>query len=459
MPDLGWLDRIVLQSEQVAVATAFRMRAAGTAIELMGAGARAAIEGREAAVETRPRPTLDVQRIEDCIYLGRTDELSNREARYACALFDVFAPQELLPLLRARRSGWRELLTACLREYERFQASKLRSQWIGAFAEAPVEAIRPRVDMSVQLLLGAGGATAVARLFAAERDPEAFGTQLVEAGFSWRWEFTSHVASQWFQRRRTEWPELIRKLVGPVHRALLPGPPGGPATGMRTSLNVHAETVAAVIPQIVSGELPEETTGPLIAELFKSTFGDPRIPPLTEGWLLVSRGAPESFSQLMRRLLGNDLRLFFRLVHGAEDRLEFWESYLPRLRGTSCLLDAGWFETVRLALIGSSDPAAQSTLARVHKAKQGPPAFCLFFDDIVVVEFSQVGNAAYIYPRSSFEAEFARALRTQFGDTTGLKTPGQSRNWKILHASGWQWRARERLEACEEAVRRAEAEA
>lgn len=467
MQDIGWLERLVRQSEQRASATELRTRACTDAIELMGTSARAAMEGRESAAENRPRPAFDVARVERLVNEGRGAELSNREARYACALFGVFAPKDLLPLLRARRSGWRELLTAVFRDYERFQTSPMRAPWVAAFAEARMEAVRPRVNLSVVELLGPGGPLTVATRFDSERDPEKLGKSLVDAGFSWRWDFTSHVAAQWFQRRRADvigWlgaperlgiggPGIADRLAGPTMRALLPGPPP-PPLGMRLSMQVHAQTLASLIPPILSGELPEQITGQLLSYLFKSTFGDFRSPPLTEGWQRVRDNTPEPFEALRRRLLGSDLRLFFRLVHGAEDRLKFWESYLPQLRGTSCLLDPGSFVRVRNALRASPDPTAQSALDRVRRAGGGPPAFCLFFDDIVVVEFSEVGNAAYIYSRRQFEEKFALALRKQISDTAQLKASRQDRDWRIHHHKGWEWKARRQIDRCAEASRK-----
>jgi hypothetical protein len=332
-----------------------------------------------------------------------------------------------------------------------------------------MEAVRPRVNLSVVELLGPGGPLTVATRFDSERDPEKLAKSLVDAGFSWRWDFTSHVAAQWFQRHRTDmiaWlaapdrlgiggPAIAGRLAGPTMRALLPGPPP-PPPGMRLSLDVHAQTVASLIPAILAGELPEQTTGQLLSYLFKSTFGDLRSPPLTEGWQRVRDNTPEPFEALRRRLLGSDLRLFFGLLDGAKDRLTFWESYLPQLRGTSCLLDGDSFGRVRNALRASPDPTAQSALERVRKAGKGSPAFCLFFDDIVVVEFSEVSNAASIYSRRHFEEKFAEALRKGISDTKQLKRPTQDSGWRIIHNKQWQWQAqaRRQIDRCSEASRK-----
>ena len=38
-------------------------------------------------------------------------------------------------------------------------------------------------------------------------------------------------------------------------------------------------------------------------------------------------------------------------------------------------------------------------------------AFCMYFDGLVVIEFSEVGNAAYVYTHSDFERYIAAGLR------------------------------------------------
>lgn len=141
-------------------------------------------------------------------------------------------------------------------------------------------------------------------------------------------------------------------------------------------------------------------------------FGLPETPEAAPGfWNLI----PEEVRQEFRLwAVGRRLEEFFQKeVHDPNGRFAFWSSFLEHIR------DARASEDGSVGLID----------------------FGIFF----VIEFADVGNAAYIYPRSQLE-RMRKALRDP-GITQGwyrnLVLKDQAAAWdRIIHRSGWQWKYR-----------------
>jgi len=77
---------------------------------------------------------------------------------------------------------------------------------------------------------------------------------------------------------------------------------------------------------------------------------------------------------------------------------------------------------------------------------QGAQAFVLYFDSHVIVEFSESGNASYVYERAKFETQFGRELR--FGgipNHSALKSKSAAHG-RILHLGDWETKAEDDLQ-------------
>jgi hypothetical protein len=342
-----------------------------------------------------------------------------------------------------------------MREWERFASLAGRNEYTVMMRQAPSDALRVQIGVEAATLLGDGGVSLVARKFGPITDGRVLAGAIMDAGLSWRWELTAHIVEQWFLHRRSAWGEMLPGVleVEELRWSLLPPLPNEDDARVRSTLDVRANVVAALIEDGMSGALAAPVFEAVATRLLQSKFGDPRIPPLSAGWLGVRERRPRAFGAFVQALIGNDLRFFFQLVHGDAERLAFWERYLPRIQGAFCVLDPSAHDSVRHALRASEDPRAASALARVRRARQrstGGQAFCLFFEDFVAVEFSVTGNAAYIYQRSAFERAILPGVHTGLAETKDLKRPDLPHE-RIRHQPGWQRKARLLLASWEQA--------
>jgi len=89
--------------------------------------------------------------------------------------------------------------------------------------------------------------------------------------------------------------------------------------------------------------------------------------------------------------------------------------------------------------VGSDDAKVRGAIDRAFtfKNRSNVHAFCIFFGEIVVVEFSDTGNAAFVYGRTEFETSFGSRLQT-----SRIADPGELKRrpyvHRIVHAVGWQ---------------------
>ena len=79
---------------------------------------------------------------------------------------------------------------------------------------------------------------------------------------------------------------------------------------------------------------------------------------------------------------------------------------------------------------------------RTFSATTGVSAFCLYFDDYVVVEFSDTGNAAYVYGRREFDDRFnARLMSNRLRAHSDLKDLSRATK-RMIHSLRWEDEAR-----------------
>lgn len=423
-----WLDRVLEAQERSVRALDARTYEVTRALDNVGKKASEIAHAYEEVAERRvTRPGIDHAGVIALVRAGRVDALSHHEARFASTLFDVFSTAEMLELLRARPRGWRHLFARCLREWEQFARLRGREDYIRMFREAPRDALHVQVGLDASAVLGDGGVTLVARGFLRIADCRELVSALRAAGLSWRWEFTAYVVTHWFLSRREHWSATLPHLleVDELRWALLPPSPSENSAHVRSTTALRADVVAKLIKSSIEGQLTSDSIADLTKRLLESSFRDPRFPPLSEGWSLVERADEKSFRTFMSQLVRDDLQLFFAHAMDATERGKFWLQFLESIRATMCVFDRTTRRELKLKL-NAGDELARSALKRVFATRQRaqPPAqaFCLFFDNIVAVEFSHVGNALYVYPRATFEEQHVVAIRNgSLGSVNDLK--------------------------------------
>lgn len=175
-------------------------------------------------------------------------------------------------------------------------------------------------------------------------------------------------------------------------------------------------------------------------------FGDPRKPANRNNWALVSSAAKQQF---VRWLAKEDLRFFFEAVmantpdpHGRE---AFWSRWLDnnRLIDSCVALSAKDLNFLKSRNLIASD----AYFSRVDHDEVS--AFLLRFrtstGDIVAIEFSQAGNAAYFHDGAKFDEVVGDIHRSWFKlsghlknrDTELLPPPGLGTTWDY-HRQGWE---------------------
>jgi hypothetical protein len=173
-----------------------------------------------------------------------------------------------------------------------------------------------------------------------------------------------------------------------------------------------------------------------------SSFGDPRASRVSEYWRALQARDPILFGQFVDMLMKEDLDFFFQRAMSARDRKDFWLSYVGPIRRTIAVLAKDTHQRLDDELQGSE--AGRRVLARTRVARRGRVnAFCLLFDRVVVVEFSEVGNAAYVYQRDVFEQKVYPEGAT-IDAATDLRR-GDLPHSRVLHHTNWQTQASELL--------------
>jgi hypothetical protein len=174
----------------------------------------------------------------------------------------------------------------------------------------------------------------------------------------------------------------------------------------------------------------------------KETLGDPRLPLNDTNWAGIrdaERRVIEWFSQ-------RDIAFFFEhvLPRGSDPhgRKEFWLRYVGRVQRSRPLLS--WPDRSRLNRGPGADGLDSIALGKMADS-QVASSFLLDFGSIVAVEFSQVGNACYLYSKTEAESIIGDFWKNDPFKATDLKNP-QTCLAKIVHrksksqwhGGGWQ---------------------
>ncbi len=458
----AWLEQALRQVEEAKshLGSAFAgatSRLAETDIRV-DEGLRALAE-IEARVDAQLQRSIDHSFVLGLIRSGNVEGLSAREARYAVRLVGELSPGDIGSILQIRPECARDLARQCLAAWSDYIGSADRTGYMKLLMQHPAAIPAFQAGLPLDELLSATGPNLVAQILS--RVPlTSLRDHLTEhTGIEPRWEFASAVVGAWFEQRRRQglsltpdWrlvcedEQLQRVLIPPRSEGKsstkAPAPPSGP----RTSMSIHAAFAATVVDAVLQRPPLLETAALdwLTDRLLSSSFRDPLVPPETEGWRQV-RSRATHYEDFRSSLIRDDLEVFFQEAMSEPDRKQFWLRYLPAIRRTMCLLGPSLYKSFHDRL-GGADEKRRATLRRARRFSSGDiHAFCIYFDQIVVVEFSHSGNAAYVYTRAEFEERFRTLeLGGRMSGAADLKR--QNHHARILHHRGWQSEAADLLE-------------
>lgn len=403
-----------------------------------------------------PAPQVH-QRVLAAVRAQQVDALSVRDQRYAAKLFDQITAAQMQWLLAARPGNWKVFAIECFTRWDQLEQSPERAAYARLLSLAPPTAPFLHRFARPQDLVAADGPARLARSLQAS-DLVGLRDELARLGFEPRWMYTAATMAHWFAARTQQrdsfahaWQALRRDVT--VEAMMLPRladtgaswfSVGLRPTRVRQSVTAQATFVAALVRAAYDAGVEDAQWAMFTEKLLRSAFGDPRIPPSSQGWQQVQQIDRASYDRLLQQLISEDIAVFFEHAMKDPRRQRFWLSYLPSLRRTTCIVDLkGKKELV--AQLAGADARYMAALSRARTYRgTGVAAFCLYFDAIVVVEFAETGNAAQVYERGYFERQFERAVQANATrDHTELKTPPARASTpgvgpRIIHNAGWE---------------------
>lgn len=385
---------------------------------------------------------------------NQLDRLTTREARAALRMMGALHPNDVAKVLKLRPELMRVYVEEIFRSWDDVNRLALRSLYAQLAVNAPNVFPFMALVARGELLRPEGAHPIASR---APRTTLAHIAEWLRAqGLKTRWAFTAQVltlllawmldeqdfGAVWQQLAKE--PDLAKAILPPLQR------PGGrwffPAVPSTKAGSTVARSmfVAAILNLFYQRKkaLPES----IQTALLDSDLGDPRMLPESFGWQTVRKHAPEPYARFLEDLVREDLTLFFDHAMNDQSRRKFWLRYIKSIRRTVCVLGRSTFDQLTSKLTASSNEV-KASLSRVKQfsSSASVSAFCLYFDHIVVVEFSDTGNAAYVYQRTAFDSHFeARLLKGKIRNEKDLKD-AMLRIDDIKHFRGWETRADELL--------------
>ncbi|MFM8316488.1 MAG: EH signature domain-containing protein, partial [Deltaproteobacteria bacterium] len=165
---------------------------------------------------------------------------------------------------------------------------------------------------------------------------------------------------------------------------------------------IRKEDFNEAIAEIITSrkaERSEFVQGVLIDFLFeKHGLGDPRISP--ENWAGIEESATTRVIQWLSR---EDINFFFELLLRDKDdkhgRKAFWLQYVDKVARSRALISK---EDIRDHSVRLREMEEKGRSYGRLDGVNSSSSFILDFGRVVVVEFSEVGNACYIYTKNDF---------------------------------------------------------
>jgi len=174
-----------------------------------------------------------------------------------------------------------------------------------------------------------------------------------------------------------------------------------------------AELVSKVILAFKTNSDVDESTRDKIKKclLLHKSYGDPRIN--VNNWNLVDKTALEIFKNWLVRL---DLEFFFKVIfddniNDVQERKPFWLKYYRRAIESRVIICQAHYDNKRDVLI-----KAQKEEGVTFAYGEGMTTSCFIMDfgKFYAVEFSDKGNALYIYRKNAVKFDFTK---TSFNHT------------------------------------------
>lgn len=457
-----WLAGLQLEVTEATT----RMRSAVVGALTRRDAARAEVErallraDTSAAARARPLPVDRHGHIVAAVRSRQFQVLSVREQRYAARQFRDVTAAEMQTFLQECPGNWKAYATACFSDWEGFREAPDRPGHERLLCIAPRTVSFLYASGQPQRIVVESGPATIATV-AEGTDLAQVRAWLTQRGFEPTWSFSALCLSRWATRQlggplsfRNLWSELGRDLD--AETMLLPPRVGlrqswfseapRPAR-MRSGVTARANLVAGLLRSALRAGADPEAWGGFIEVVLNSEFGDPRVPPLSAGWSRVSKLDEPTYLGFLSMLTADDLKVFFQYAMSDGAREKFWLRYLHSIRRTSCVLDRETHERLTRHFAGA-DKGLAAAIARARQFRRsaaGVQAFCLYFDHHVIVEFSDTGNAAWIYKRADFE----RLMQAEIDanrclDHNHLKQRDLLLD-RIVHRTGWESRAFGRL--------------
>ncbi|MCX5748016.1 MAG: EH signature domain-containing protein [Proteobacteria bacterium] len=384
------------------------------------------------------------------------DALSFADRRYAAKQFEHATPLQMQALLAVDPSRWETLASECFRRFEEFRGAKDYSGFVRLLKSAPADVAVLHGSHSVETMFSSDGPMRVAKSITA-KDLCVARDALVALGFHPRWEYTAIALARWADakasRAITLWDALVRDIQ--LQAMLLPPIKGVNRTWFSADprpANYPLSKVAQAIfvAAIFRSNGLDRYWGELTEKLLASDFGDPRLVPISAGWKEMNASDPACYLWFLEFLVTQDLEVFFQHVMSDPRRDRFWRRYLQSIRRTVCVLDRDTHRSLTTKF-GAADAALSGAMSRAKvftTKRSGVHAFCLFFDRIVIVEFSEQGNAAYVYDRATFDRLFEGDLHVnQVANHNALKVKSSALG-RVLHmGANWEDSAVGQLDA------------
>ena len=373
-------------------------------------------------------------------------ELDRSEQRAVIAQFFAYGPETVRATLDAFPSQRRRYVARLVRDWGVHAQGEEWDALVAAAGELREGDVPVRgLPLRGASLLRFGAPTLLASEHS-KNTVEEFVQALSAGGFKPQGPYVAECILRWFLLRRKAKRRMGSALEWVLNspdarNQLLPRTTDIIGKGTPSTRNQVAFT-ALVLGAHVTGLVSESELEPFERLLLSpsSEFGDPRLPGVNRAWEEVKRIEPEGYASLVERLNAEDLQFFFdKSMDDAKDRREFWLRYVGAIRRTRCVLDA---ETVRK--IQRQSPLLSLRLRQAfHRADRftgtdDASAFCMWFDDHVIIEFSQTNNAAYVYRIETFDKHVLRELnRPKNADAIKVRTVSHV---KWSHTPGWEAR-------------------
>lgn len=440
-----------------------RQQNAKDVIQLIFAGASTAQGQLKRALETAETRTalrevqreahiikqVDPEQVRRLCKEGRASDLSRLEQAVVVAQFAAFGPAVIATALQAFPHLRPRFARRLLRDWG---VPEREAKWdalvdAGGLSDTDV-GIRGLPLEGAALLRADGPARVVATLAAQEAD--VLLGALTASGLKADGPFVATCLIAWFERGRQAGRSLSRSLrwvleTPPVRSQLVPRRRDTEEKGAANSR--HPINFAALVLRAHRERLVDDQGYEAFAAVLTGPhceFGDPRLDSVHQAWATIKEREPAGYQALIERLNSEDLQFFFdKTMSGATDRREFWLRYLKTIRRTHCVLDKKSVAEIRLSKDVLPERLRQAfQRSGRFKGNDEISAFCLWFDEYVVVEFSKKGNATYVYTLAQFDKWVRPHLQQPWG-VSELKESSVAKTWN--HNENWERRFRDRL--------------